>query len=211
VSGDFYWFHKLGDYFYCVAADCTGHGVPGALMSIVSMDKIIQAIFEKKLHEPKEILKFLNIEIKKALKQHHDESKQRDGLDIALIRINTKTNELDFASANRPLYLISNRVLTEYKADKVAIAGFTPDEHNFMQLSLKVNKGDCIYISTDGYADQFGGENGKKFMTKNFKSLLQSAAQKDMLNQEAEVIKSHINWKGRYEQVDDVLVIGIKI
>lgn len=211
VSGDFYWFHKLGDYFYCVAADCTGHGVPGALMSIVSMDKIIQAIFEKKLLEPNEILKFLNVEIKKALKQHNDQAKQRDGLDIALIRINAKTNLLDFAAANRPLYLISNGVLSEHKADKVAIAGFTPDNYDFKQLSLKVNKGDCIYISSDGFADQFGGGNGKKFMTKNFKSLLQSLAHQDMKTQQTELINSHNNWKGSFEQVDDVLVIGIKI
>ncbi len=216
VSGDFYWFHKLGDYFYCVAADCTGHGVPGALMSIVSMDKIIQAIFEKQLNQPKDILKFLNVEIKKALKQHHDEAKQRDGLDIALIRINTKTNNLDFASANRPLYLVNNGILSEYKADKVAIAGFTPDDYDFMQLSIQLTKGDCIYIASDGYADQFGGDpssgsGGKKFMTKNFKSLLQSASKKDMKTQETEVINSHIGWKGQYEQVDDILVIGIKI
>lgn len=211
VSGDFYWFHKLEDYFYCVAADCTGHGVPGALMSIVSMDKIIQAIFEKKLVEPKGILQFLNVEIKKTLKQHHDTAKQRDGLDIALIRINTKTYTVDFSSANRPLYIISNGVLSEHKADKVAIAGFTPDDHLFQQLTLKLQKEDCIYISSDGYADQFGGEEGKKFMTKNFKAMLQKVSQKDMKTQEAEVINSHNQWKGNYEQVDDILVIGIKI
>ncbi|MBK7667390.1 MAG: SpoIIE family protein phosphatase [Sphingobacteriaceae bacterium] len=211
VSGDFYWFHKVGDYFYCVAADCTGHGVPGALMSIVSMDKIIQAIFEKKLFEPSDILKFLNVEIKNALKQHNDASKQRDGLDIALIRINTKTNTLDFSAANRPLYIISNKVLSEHKADKVAIAGFTPDNYDFKQLSIKLNKDDCLYIASDGYADQFGGNEGKKFMTKNFKSLLQSSSSKDMKTQETEVINSHTGWKGNYEQVDDILVIGIKI
>ncbi|HWY12606.1 MAG TPA: SpoIIE family protein phosphatase [Bacteroidia bacterium] len=211
VSGDFYWFHNVDDYFYCVAADCTGHGVPGALMSIVSMDKIIQAIFEKKLNEPKDILKFLNVEIKKALKQHTDEAKQRDGLDIALVRINTKNNSLDFASANRPLYIISNNKLSEYKADKVAIAGFTPDNHEYKQLSLKLNKGDCLYIASDGYADQFGGGNGKKFMTKNFKMLLEEGSGKDMKSQESQVISSHTSWKGKYEQVDDILVIGIKI
>ena len=211
VSGDFYWFHKLDDYFYCVAADCTGHGVPGALMSIVSMDKIIQAIFEKKLLEPSDILKFLNIEIKNTLKQHHDEAKQRDGLDIALLRINTKTNVVDYASANRPLYLIQNNDLTEHKTDKVAIAGFTPDDYQFKQLSLQLSKGDCLYLTSDGYADQFGGTEGKKFMTKNFKSLIKSFAGKTMKEQENGVINSHISWKGNYEQVDDILVIGIKV
>lgn len=211
VSGDFYWFHKLDDYFYCATADCTGHGVPGALMSIVSMDKIIQAIFEKKLNEPSEILKFLNVEIKNALKQHQDKNKQRDGLDIALIRLDTKTNKVDFSSANRPLYLINNGVLTEYKGDKVAIAGYTPDDYPFRQITLQLQKGDCLYTSSDGYADQFGGAEGKKFMTKNFKALLQSIYTMDMKAQENEVINKHTQWKGNYEQVDDILVIGIKI
>jgi serine phosphatase RsbU (regulator of sigma subunit) len=211
VSGDFYWFHKLGDHFYLVAADCTGHGVPGALMSIVSMDKIGQGIFEKKLSEPKDILRFLNVEIKNSLKQHDDESKQRDGLDLALIRINIKTARVDFSAANRPLYIVSAGKITEYKADKVAIAGFTPDEHDFKQISLEMKKGDCLYMSTDGYADQFGGTESKKFMTRNFKSLLEKIHNLDMNSQERELINSHLTWKGNYEQVDDILVVGIKV
>jgi serine phosphatase RsbU (regulator of sigma subunit) len=211
VSGDFYWFHKLGDYFYLVAADCTGHGVPGALMSIVSMDKLSQAMFEKKLTEPKEILSFVNIEIKNSLKQHDDKTKQRDGLDLALVRINTRTNVIDFSAANRPLYIVSKGEMKEHKADKISIAGFTPDEHLFQQISLQLNKGDCLYLSTDGYADQFGGTESKKFMTKNFKSLLQKIHHLDMNSQESELINNHLSWKGNYEQVDDILVIGIKM
>lgn len=211
VSGDFYWFHKLGDYFYLIAADCTGHGVPGALMSIVSMDKITQAIFEKKITEPKAILEFLNVEIKNTLKQHGDETKQRDGLDLALVRINIKTHSLDFASANRPLYIVSDGKLKEYKSDKVAIAGFTPDDYVFKQINLQLKKGDRLYLSTDGFADQFGGPESKKFMTKNFKALLESLPPEDMNAQEKELINSHLTWKGQNEQVDDILVIGIKI
>jgi serine phosphatase RsbU (regulator of sigma subunit) len=211
VSGDFYWFHKLGDHFYLVAADCTGHGVPGALMSIVSMDKITQAIFEKKITEPSAILEFINVEIKSALKQHGDETKQRDGLDLALVRINIKTHALDFASANRPLYIVSDGKLKEYKSDKVAIAGFTPDDHSFKQTTIQLKTGDRLYMSTDGYADQFGGPESKKFMTRNFKALLESLSSNDMNAQEKELIKSHTTWKGDFEQVDDILVIGIKI
>jgi serine phosphatase RsbU (regulator of sigma subunit) len=211
VSGDFYWFHKLGDDFYLVAADCTGHGVPGALMSIVGMDKITQAIFEKKITEPKAILEFLNIEIKNTLKQHDDETKQRDGMDLALVKINVKTNTLDFAAANRPLYIVRDGKLTEYKSDKVAIAGFTPDNHVFKQTTLQLSKGDRLYLTTDGYADQFGGAESKKFMTKNFKALLESLPEGDMNEQEKVVVNSHVNWKGHYEQVDDILVVGIKI
>lgn len=211
VSGDFYCFHELEEYFYCIVADCTGHGVPGALMSIVSMDKINQAIYEKRLTEPSDILKFLNVEIKKALKQHSDESKQKDGLDIALLRFSKTKKTVLFAGANRPLFLIREGILNEFKSDKVAIAGFTPDDYNFKQQKIDLHKEDVIYIFTDGYADQFGGPEGKKFMTKNFKSLTQSVSQKPIEVQESEIIQSHSGWKGNYEQVDDILVIGLKM
>ncbi len=211
VSGDFYWFHKIENYFYCVAADCTGHGVPGALMSIVSVDKITQALFEKKLREPSQILSHINIEIKKALKQHDDQAKQKDGLDIALLRFDLNNGTVVFAGANRPMFIISNSQINEYKADKVAIAGFTPDHYEFNQTSVQLNKGDAVYVFSDGYADQFGGKEGKKFMTKNFKSLLLNVAGKPMAEQEKAVLSAHYDWKGSYEQVDDILVIGIKI
>lgn len=211
VSGDFYCFHELEEYFYCIAADCTGHGVPGALMSIVSMDKINQAIYEKRLTEPADILKFLNVEIKKALKQHNDESKQKDGLDISVLRFSKTKKTVVFAGANRPLFIIRDDVLTEYKSDKVAIAGFTADDHHFKQQKIDLHKEDCLYIFTDGYADQFGGPEGKKFMTKNFKSMVQSLSKKPMSEQEREITKSHSDWKGNYEQVDDILVIGLKM
>ncbi len=240
VSGDFYWFHQMDDHFYCIAADCTGHGVPGALMSIVSMDKLHQAIFEKHITEPSHILSFLNNEIKNALKQHNDESKQKDGLDLALLRFNKDLTSVVFAGANRPLYLIREGKTTEYKADKMAIAGFTPNTYEFKQQQIPLNTNDCLYVFSDGYADQFGLSaealaeaegiikdrassieqvnsakatltNGKKFMTKNFKSLLESVADKDILTQKQEVMSRFKAWKGNYEQVDDILVIGIKI
>lgn len=211
VSGDFYWFHRLDNFLYCVAADCTGHGVPGALMSIVSMDKMTQAIFEKKILEPKDILSFLNIEIKKALKQHDESSQQRDGLDIALLRFNLSDNTVMYAGANRPLYLVRDGRLNEYKPDKVAIAGFTDDNHVFSQQSIRLVKHDWLYIFSDGYADQFGGPDGKKYMSRNFKNLLVSVAAQDAEVQEREIVNGHMTWKGQYEQVDDILVIGIKV
>lgn len=211
VSGDFYWFHKLDNTFFCAAADCTGHGVPGALMSIVSVDKITQAIFENKLTEPAEILSFLNVEIKKALKQHADDAKQKDGLDIALLKFNLNTNVLSFSSANRPLIIINQQGLNEYKPDKTAIAGFTPGHYRFTQTEIPLNKNDCIYVFSDGYADQFGGDEGKKFMTKNLKAMLQSISSLNMIDQEKEIVNTHFQWKRNYEQVDDILVIGIKI
>lgn len=211
VSGDFYWFHQVDDSFYCAVADCTGHGVPGALMSIVSIDKINKAVFEKKLKEPSEILKFLNIEIKNALKQDNYDSKQKDGFDIALLRFNKTLNKVVYAGANRPLYLVRDKVTFEYKPDKVSVGGFTPSDFQYKQLQIDLQKDDCLYMCTDGYADQFGGTSGKKFMTKNFKLFLELISSEDINTQQTQIKGNYDLWKGSYEQVDDVLVIGIKI
>ncbi len=179
-------------------------------MSIVSVDIISQALFEKKLIEPSEILRHINIEIKKALKHHDDNFKQKDGLDIVLLRFDLNGN-VAYSGANRPIYFISDCNMVEYKADKVAIVGFTPDYYIFNQTELQVKKEDILYVFSDGYADQFGGEDGKKIMTKNFKNLLLSASSRSMAEQEVEIQTDHYNWRGTYEQVDDILVIGIKI
>lgn len=211
VSGDFYWFGKVQDGFYCIAADCTGHGVPGALMSIIGIDKIVQAIFEKKLSNPGKILSYLNQQIKKVLKQHSDASKQMDGMDIALLKFNNTMTELEFSGANRPLLLIRDKTLIEYKADKTAIAGFTSDDQEFSTTKISLEKNDSLFIFTDGYADQFGGDTGKKFMSKNLKDLLVSVSNLDCAEQRQKIDTAFNDWKKSYEQVDDVLVIGIKI
>ncbi len=211
VSGDFYWFGKLGSEFYCIAADCTGHGVPGALMSIIGIDKIVQALYEKQIFIPGKILSFLNIQIKQVLKQHLDASKQKDGMDIALLKFNASQQEVEFSGANRPLYLIRNNELIEYKANKTAIAGFTADDQEFDTTKVTLLKNDCLYIFTDGYADQFGGDEGKKFMSKNLKELLLSISMLPAKQQHEKIEEAFMNWKKNYEQVDDVLVMGIKI
>ena len=211
VSGDFYWFGKVQDDFYCIAADCTGHGVPGALMSIIGIDKIVQAIFEKKIDNPGKILSYLNQQIKKVLKQHSDSSKQMDGMDIALLKFNSSLMELDFSGANRPLILIRDKELIEYKADKTAIAGFTTDSQIFATTKISLQKNDSIFIFTDGYADQFGGETGKKFMSKNLKNLLISISHLGCAEQKQKIETAFNDWKKSYEQVDDILMIGIKI
>ncbi|MBA4239967.1 MAG: hypothetical protein C0448_04540 [Sphingobacteriaceae bacterium] len=211
VSGDFYWFGKVQDDFYCIAADCTGHGVPGALMSIIGIDKIVQAIFEKKLANPGKILSYLNQQIKKVLKQHSDASKQMDGMDIALLKFNNTMTELEFSGANRPLLLIRDKTLIEYKADKTAIAGFTSDDQEFSTTKISLQKNDSLFIFTDGYADQFGGDIGKKFMSKNLKDLLVSVSNLTCTEQRQKIDIAFNDWKKSYEQVDDVLVIGIKI
>ncbi|MES2763438.1 MAG: SpoIIE family protein phosphatase [Bacteroidota bacterium] len=211
VSGDFYWFGKVDDDFYCIAADCTGHGVPGALMSIIGIDKIVQAIFEKKIEKPGSILSFLNQQIKQVLKQHSDASKQMDGMDIALLKFNSALSQVEFSGANRPLLFIRDKKLIEYKANKLAIAGFTSPDQEFTTTAVPLQKNDSLYIFTDGYADQFGGDEGKKFMSKNLKELLISISDLPSQEQEQQIGKAFMDWKRSYEQVDDVLIIGLKI
>lgn len=211
VSGDFYWFGKVEKDFYCVAADCTGHGVPGALMSIIGTDKIVQAVFEKKISSPGEILSFLNTQIKQVLKQHSDKSKQMDGMDLALLKFNESLTAVEYAGANRPLILVRNKSIIEYKADKMAIAGFTANDQQFTTTNIALQKNDSLFIFTDGYADQFGGDEGKKFMSKNLKELLVSISHLSSKEQEEKIATAFTDWKKSYEQVDDVLLIGIKI
>jgi len=211
VSGDFYWFSKVEKDFYCIAADCTGHGVPGALMSIIGIDKIVQAVFEKKISHPGEILSFLNTQIKQVLKQHSDKSKQMDGMDLALLKFNETSTEVEYSGANRSLILIRDKSIIEYKADKLAIAGFTPNEQQFTSTKIALQKEDALFIFTDGYADQFGGDTGKKFMSKNLKDLLISISHLPCKEQEEKIATAFVDWKKSYEQVDDVLIIGIKI
>lgn len=211
VSGDFYWFGKLDSDFYCIAADCTGHGVPGALMSIIGIDKLTQILFEKRVSHPSEILSQLNIEIKRILKQHSDTSKQMDGMDLALLKFNNTFTQVEYAGANRPLFLVRENKLTEYKADKIAIAGYTSDEQVYSTTKIELQKQDMLYIFTDGYADQFGGESGKKFMTKNLKDLFIKIEPLSSQEQEQQIDTVFKTWKGTYEQVDDILVMGFKV
>lgn len=193
------------------AADCTGHGVPGSLMSIVSVDKLNQAVFGKKLFNPGQILGSINNDIKNALKQDTSANIQKDGLDIALIQFNTLSNILTYAGANRPLWIIRGGSLLEYKATKTSIAGHTPFNYHFEEQTIPLYKNDLVMIFSDGYADQFGGTNGKKMMTRNFKDYVLSVAALPV-NEIEKGILNHFNaWKGQYEQVDDVLVIGFKI
>ncbi len=211
VSGDFYWVGKQGGKVMVAATDCTGHGVPGAFMSMLASNKLDDAIFEKKMTRPSDILCTLNTGIKTTLKQNQEGSLSRDGLDIALISINLETMKMEFAGANRPLLRMRNGEMTEIPPTKSAIGGLTPDNQEFANEEIEIAKGDCLYIFTDGYADQFGGEEGKKFMSKRFKELLFSIHQLPMKEQETILEKTFHQWRGSREQIDDILVIGIRI
>ncbi len=208
VSGDFYFFKHKNKSSYVAAADCTGHGVPGAFMSVVCSEKLNQAVTEK--NAPSEILNILNQLVKHTLKQTNADTSTRDGMDVCLCKI--EGNKVSYSGANRPLWIIrnGNNAVEEIKATKVAIGGYTEDNQVFQESTLEFQKGDTIYLLSDGYADQFGGEQAKKLTTKRMKELLLSIHQKPLSEQRNELATFMEKWKGINEQVDDILVIGIK-
>lgn len=211
VSGDFYWMAEIAHMKIVVAADCTGHGVPGALMSMVGSTLLNKIINEKKISQPKKILEVLDSEIKLTLKQFTDTA-TRDGMDVCLCCIDEKKGILTYAGAMRPLYQIRNNKLIEHTPTKYAIGGFSYGENKvFNEEIIKLKKGDVFYLFSDGYADQFGGEKGKKLMLKNFKTLLLSISDLEMQSQKERLHRHYNDWKGETPQIDDVLVIGIKI
>ena len=206
VSGDFYWIDKVGDNILFSAVDCTGHGVPGAFMSIVGNNGLNKAVKEYDIITPSKVLDSLNEHVSETLKQ--DTSEIKDGMDLSFYSLNTKTNELEFSGANNPLYIISKGELEEIKADRQAIGD---KGKSFTNHKIQLKNGDCIYSFTDGYADQFGGEKGKKFMYGKFKNLLIEISPKPMSKQKQILISTFENWKGDLEQVDDICIIGVRI
>lgn len=209
VAGDFYWAEMLDDHIYLVAADCTGHGVSGALMSMLGVSLLSRVVNEKQITEPGAILNALHLAVIAALKQQENET--HDGMDILLCRFTKDFTELTFAGANRPLWLVRNGILEEFKTDKMPIGGLQIEHISFTTLTLSLEKNDMLYLSTDGYADQFGGEAGKKLMTKRFKEVLTEISGKSLNDQKEHLYKVHNDWKGEQEQVDDILVIGVRI
>ncbi len=211
VSGDFYFFEKKDNLVFIAAADCTGHGVPGAIMSMVGYEKLTSAINNS--NQVSEILNLLNNGIKAALHQTDSADSTRDGMDIALCAINTTSFTLSYAGAHRPLWIIKNGVaeIIETKATKAAIGGLTSNTQQFEQHDIQLAKGDTLYLFTDGYADQDGGEKGKKLMTKNFKQLLLDIQHKPMPEQQIFLSDFITTWSAQTEQLDDILIIGIQL
>lgn len=212
VSGDFYWFMKQGDEVLVAAADCTGHGVPGALMSMIGTSFLNEIVNEKKVTKPSEVLNMLREKIIAILRKRQDGSETRDGMDIALVNINTRTRMLQYAGAFNPLWLYREGQWLEKVADKFPVGAYIGHESNsFTNHEITLQPGDMIYIFTDGFADQFGGPAGKKFKYKPFQQLLTNIQHEAMEEQKQALLQSHENWRGSLEQVDDILVIGIRV
>ncbi|MCK4664097.1 MAG: SpoIIE family protein phosphatase [Bacteroidales bacterium] len=210
VSGDFYWIGKHSNKVIIIAADCTGHGVPGAFMSMLGTAFLNEIINKENKTSPDEILNILRNNVVKALKQEGEESKSKDGMDVAILTLDTGTNKLEYAGANNPFYLIRNKELIETKANKMPVAIYLKMEP-FTKHEIELQTGDSLYIFSDGFADQFGGPKGRKFMYKPFKKLLIEMQGKPMCEQKEILDKTFEDWKNDNEQIDDVLVIGVSI
>jgi ligand-binding sensor domain-containing protein/serine phosphatase RsbU (regulator of sigma subunit) len=214
VSGDFYWFAKRKNKRFIATADCTGHGVPGAFMSIIGNTILNEIVSEKEILEPGEILNELHAGIKNALRQSNAEGERRDGMDIALCSLEGDSPILEYAGANRPLWIFRGGkadAMEVVKPNKSPIGGLeTEAQRRFTNNRVELRKGDLIYLSTDGYADQFGGKAGKKMMVKNFQKLLSEILHLPLSDQKEILRKHFIEWKGDQDQVDDVLVIGFR-
>lgn len=207
VSGDFYWMTTIENKEIIAAIDCTGHGVPGAFMSFIGYSSLNEVVKEKSITKPSLILDKLNEEVMTALNSENEEG-IKDGMDLALVCFDRKNKILEYAGAYNPLYLLRAGELTEIKADRFSIGKSMEKEKNFTNHSVTINNGDTIYIFSDGYVDQFGGENEKKFRAGALKELLIRIQDKNM-DEQKEILDATIeNWRGKLEQIDDILVIG---
>lgn len=212
VSGDFYWFSRFEKFSIIAAIDCTGHGVPGAFMSLIGYNILNRVVNERKVTNPADILRELNEGVINVLHKNSPESK--DGMDVAICKINHEEKTLEYAGAMRPLWIVNESGLHEIKADKIPI-GTRPSENeppiSYTCHEIKINPNDAYYIFTDGFADQFGGPKAKKFSTARLKELLIKNHNSDFRIQERNLRNEHYDWKGHTEQVDDILVIGFSV
>lgn len=212
LSGDFYWVEETEEHIFVAAADCTGHGVPGALISIVNYNLLNKAVLEKHIYDPAKILDAVNDWLTESLHQSFASSIVKDGMDVSLISLNKKTNEVLFSGAFNSIYTIQNKLLFEHKGNKFPVGAFIHEEkRNFTTTSIQLQKGDSIYLFTDGYADQFGGPKEKKFKYAQLKETFLEINTLSPKEQHSVIQNKFIDWKGNLEQVDDVLVIGIVI
>jgi len=211
VSGDFYWYKEIKGKIFVACVDCTGHGVPGALMSMIGNVLLDDVISKKGVTQADEVLNQLHKGVVKALRQRVKSKASQDGMDIALCIIDKKSQELQFSGAFRPLLHISNKKSYRIRSTSVPIGGFRVEAPRFENYQIKYKEGDVFYICTDGYADQFSGLKNKKYMTRRFRQFLASISHMDMEKQKSALIDEFEAWRGNNEQVDDVLVMGFRL
>jgi serine phosphatase RsbU (regulator of sigma subunit) len=210
VSGDFYWWTQIEDHVVITAVDCTGHGVPGAFMSMLGVSMLREIVSKEYISHPGVILRRLRKEVVHALKQTGAFGEQKDGMDMALVSINVETLNCQYAGANNPLYLVREGVLTEYMGDRMPIA-IHHSMDRFKTHEFQLQPGDHLYMFSDGFVDQFGGPEDKKFKFSQFRQLLVDHSTLPMKEQKKIIIQAHHDWRGGKEQVDDIVVLGLEI
>ena len=212
VSGDFYWLEKKENTILFAVADCTGHGVPGAFMSIIGSNALNQVVVEKISSQPGKMLNNLNKILSETLKQHINHTKLKDGMDIALCSLNLQTLELQYAGAHNPLLVVRAKEFIEIKANNTTIGTYEPDNiETYQNHIVQLQKGDTIYIFSDGYVDQYGGPESKKFGLEQFRNML-SNINTIPLDEQKQILAASIDkWRGDTEQVDDILIMGVRV
>ncbi|MCH7656946.1 MAG: SpoIIE family protein phosphatase [Bacteroidetes bacterium] len=210
VSGDFYWVKEKNESLVIVAADCTGHGVPGAFMSMLGISFLNEIVEKDNITSPEKILNTLRENIVTALRQRGLETESKDGMDMAVCAYNKKLKRLSFAGANNPLYLVRNRELVQTDGNRMPVAIHIKME-DFTKHDIPIEPGDSLYIFSDGFVDQFGGPEGKKFKNKKFKQLLVDIQGENMGVQKEILNKTMTEWRGEQEQIDDIVVLGFKV
>jgi serine phosphatase RsbU (regulator of sigma subunit) len=209
VSGDFYWLLEQDGREFIAAVDCTGHGVPGAFMSIIGHNMLNKVVKEFGILQPSEILKYLDREVSTTLHQQGETITVLDGMDMSMMAYRKERNLVEFAGAINPVYLVRNGELIETKGDRFAIGRADLNvTKEFTNHEVEVQKGDTFYMFSDGYADQFGGRRGKKFMIASLKELILQIQDKSMEEQRTILDGTIEKWRGNIEQIDDILVIG---
>lgn len=221
IGGDFYWFESVrrgnNEYMIVVCGDCTGHGVPGAIMSIMGSNQLTNIIYYQNYLDPKKIVSRLDKVIKFELQSEHDEGTSRDGMEIAVCVIDMDSLRMDFAGAGIPLKLLrkGEEKMTIFKSPRLMVGGIDGDEQEvnakLKKEVIQLEPGDKIYMSSDGYQDQFGGEKDKKFMSKNFNKLLEDSSKGSMLDQKRTIERTFAKWTRNTAQTDDICVLGFEI
>ncbi|MFN6037250.1 MAG: PP2C family protein-serine/threonine phosphatase, partial [Bacteroidota bacterium] len=212
VSGDFYWLDEKDGKVFFAAVDCTGHGVPGAFMSIVGYNLLKEIIVKPAVSTPSQVMQKMKTGVSKTLHHGQSEDNAKDGMDMTMCAIDFNNMYLNFSGAYNPMYLIREGQLTQYDGDSFPVGLMEGmEDKQFTDHRVELKKNDMVYIFSDGYADQFGGPKGKKFMISKFRNLLISASAMPIELQKDYLLKTIEEWRGDLEQVDDILVIGVRI
>ena len=211
VSGDFYWIRQINHYIVIAVADCTGHGVPGAIMSMLGISFLNEIVQKREITQTNQALNELRKQIKHALKQTGKKGEADDGMDMALCALDTKTNTLQYAGAVNSIYLIKDSKFIEIKADRMPIGYYPNEKPTFTNHEIQLNDGDIFYLFSDGFMDQFGGKKGFKYKTGNFQNILVENHNKPMVIQKELLEQELKTWMKGYEQTDDILVMGVRV